>query len=157
MADEKDTGVNFEISCGPWVPVEENMDVFTGELVEEGYSENTHTNDEVARKAGFTGRIVEGRMIVSALLSRMLGTFLGSGWMMGGELAVKFVDISYPGDVITAKGIIRKSLNEGKAARIELEVWCENQKGEKIVVGTARGYREHVEHQGPRMRRAVRR
>ena len=46
----------------------------------------------------------------------------------------------WPDDEIITKGIVREKIAEGDAIRLFLEVWCENQHSEKVIVGTASGF-----------------
>ena len=65
--------------------------------------------------------------------------FFEKGWIQGGKLDVSLVKSIFPGDTITVKGTVREKVQEGKFTRIVLDVWLENQSGEKATVGTASG------------------
>ena len=97
---------------------------------------NIHTDWDVAKKAGLPGPIAQGLMS-HAYVSEMLTNFFGESWLKGGKLSLTFIRYSVPGDIITARGVVREKVNEGSAVRFNCEVWCENQAGEKTVVGTA--------------------
>ncbi|MFH1480156.1 MAG: MaoC/PaaZ C-terminal domain-containing protein [Pseudomonadota bacterium] len=97
---------------------------------------NIHSDWEIAKKAGLPAPIAQGLMS-HAYLSEMLTHFFGKNWLQGGRLSVKFITYTLPGDVITARGIIREKVAEGSTIRLHCDVWCESLSGEKTVVGTA--------------------
>jgi 3-hydroxybutyryl-CoA dehydratase len=95
-----------------------------------------HIHEEIAQKAGLKGTIAQGLMSVDYISELMARTF-GMGWIQRGELSVKFIAPVYAGDEITAKGVVKEQVVEGKLQRTLVEVWCENQAGQKVTVGTA--------------------
>jgi len=97
---------------------------------------NIHTDWEAAKKAGLPAPIAQGLMS-HAYLSEMLTQFFGKNWLQGGKLEVKFINYTLPGDVITARGVVREKMEEDGAVRFQCEVWCESLSGDKTVVGTA--------------------
>lgn len=97
---------------------------------------NIHTDWEYAEKAGFPAPIAQGLMS-HAYLSEMLTNFFGESWLKGGKLSIAFLHYTLPGNTITAKGVITNKKTDGSAVRFEIEVWCENQSGQKTVAGTA--------------------
>ena len=50
-----------------------------------------------------------------------------------------FLQIVEVDDDITVRGVVRDKVEESGKVRLMLEVWCENQRGEKVVVGKASG------------------
>lgn len=42
-------------------------------------------------------------------------------------------------DRLTGNGVVKEMRPEGKAARVVVGVWCQNEHGETTVVGTASG------------------
>jgi len=95
-----------------------------------------HTSWDVARKAGLPAPIAQG-LISHSYISEMMTDLFGETWLQGGKLSVSFINYTVPGDIITARGIIREKVEEGSAVRFNCEVWCENQAYQKTVVGTA--------------------
>ena len=96
-----------------------------------------HYDDAHARSLGFRESIAHGSLVV-ALLSEMLTERFREGWLAGGTLGVKFVRPIYAEDTITADGQIVAEGMEGGALEWILDVWCENQSGERVIVGSAR-------------------
>jgi acyl dehydratase len=99
---------------------------------------NIHTDDEAARKAGMPRALAQGRYPVGYLSEYLMALFEG-GWIHGGKLDVSMVKPIFPGDTITIRGVVRDKVKEGTFTRIMLDVWLENQNGEKATAGTASG------------------
>jgi acyl dehydratase len=59
------------------------------------------------------------------------------GWLLQGTLALAFVRPVFCGDTLTAKAAPREVRDEGAFSRRVFDVWCENQTGEAVTVGTA--------------------
>lgn len=97
-----------------------------------------HTDEALAKKVGLPGTIAAGIMLVD-YISQMLTDLFGVGWVRGGKIAVSFIIPVRVGDEVTARGLVKDKLNEGSEIRLILDVWCENERGEKVVAGTASG------------------
>ena len=97
---------------------------------------NIHTDWEIAIKGGLPAPIAQGLMS-HAYLCEMLTRFFGKNWLQGGKIDVKFIRYTLPGDVVTARGVVKEKTAEGSAVRFNCEIWCESLSGEKTVVGTA--------------------
>jgi acyl dehydratase len=124
-----------EISGRPKKITLDRMRKFSGHL--DG-GENIHTNEAMAEEAGLPGPIAQGMMSYGSILETILATF-GDKWLKGGELEVSFLRYVLPGDTVTAKILVRQKEATDSGSKITLEVWCENQRKEKVVAGTARG------------------
>jgi acyl dehydratase len=97
-----------------------------------------HLNDDFARMAGLDGVIAHGMLSMG-----FLGQFVG-GWMRTlegkprlGRLKVRFSAMVKPGDVLTCKGTIKTIEQREGRTYVTLEVWAENQRGEKVTGGEA--------------------
>jgi acyl dehydratase len=53
-----------------------------------------------------------------------------------GTLDLRFIKPVVAGDTVTAKGKVTERQAEAKGTRVSLEVWCENQNGDKTAIGT---------------------
>ena len=91
-----------------------------------------HTDDEVARAAGLPAAVVPGVQLMASI-HEMLHREYGFDSVPGTVLEVRFRAIVLAGDTVTARGRVTGVGEEG----IDLEVWCENQRGEQVVTGTA--------------------
>jgi acyl dehydratase len=101
-------------------------------------TKNIHTDDEVARRAGLPRALAQGRYPI-AYISERLMEFFGRGWTEGGRLDVAMVRGIFPGDTISVGGVVTDKQREGDKVRLFLDVWLENQDGERATVGTASG------------------
>ena len=96
--------------------------------------ENFEDNEETAKKGIFGKRVAHG-ILVSGLISAVLGNKLpGPGSIyMGQEL--KFLAPVFIGDTITAEVEIIELIPE--KCRIKLNTVCKNQDGKVVISGTA--------------------
>ena len=97
-----------------------------------------HSDERWAWAKGFRTCLAQG-MMSTAYVSEMMTRFVGAGFVKGGKLSMSFIKPVYAGDRLTVHGIIKEKHPEGNATRVVVEVWCENQDGEKTAVGTASG------------------
>ena len=97
-----------------------------------------HSDEAWARAKGFRTTLAQG-MMSTAYVSQMMVGLLGAGFVRGGTLSMAFIAPVHAGDRLTVHGVIREKRPEGTGARVVVEVWCENQLGEKTAVGTATG------------------
>ncbi|MDP6101313.1 MAG: MaoC/PaaZ C-terminal domain-containing protein [Dehalococcoidia bacterium] len=127
----KDVGVGYELPTVSKEVTLKKMRAYSG-----WPHRNIHTDDEVARHAGLPGAVCQGTQHLS-YLSEVLKRFFGEYWMRGGKLSVTFIGLVMPGDVLTPRAIVREKVPEDEGWCLNLEVWMENQRGERVVVGTA--------------------
>ena len=72
-------------------------------------------------------------------LSELLVDLFGDRWLTHGELTSKFIGIIDAGDDIVSKARVTDVAETGSGVQVSLDVWCENQDGTPVVVGTATG------------------
>jgi acyl dehydratase len=97
-----------------------------------------HTDAEWARKKGFKAPLAQA-MMSTAYVSQLMMQYAGIGFVKGGAMSVSFIKPVYVGDTLTVRGRVKSREPEGRATRVTVEVWCENQDGVKTMVGTASG------------------
>ena len=98
---------------------------------------NVIHEDEYAKKAGLKGALVEGSKLLSHAL-QMLYQHFGPAWLEHGKIKVLYIGGgAINGDVLTAHGRVIKLYETSNGTRQVLEIWVENQKQEKVVVGEA--------------------
>ena len=104
----------------------------------EGWPEakNIHSDEEIARKAGLSQPVCRGTTFL-AYVSEMICNVFGEYWLKGSKLSATLLVPVFPGDTVTAKGKITQRMREGSNISFNIEVWVENQRGEKVAVGTA--------------------
>jgi acyl dehydratase len=78
-------------------------------------------------------------MMSTAYISEMMTQLLGAGFVKGGSMSVAFIKPVYVGDRLTVHGVVKDKRPENGATRVVVDVWCENQHGEKTAAGTASG------------------
>ena len=97
-----------------------------------------HSDEAFAREKGFRTCLAQG-MMSTAYVSQMMVKFLGPGFASGGTLSMAFIKPVYAGDRLTVRGVIKDKQSDNGAKRVVVEVWVENQHGEKTAVGHATG------------------
>ena len=95
-----------------------------------------HTDEETAKKFGFPKAVAQG-LITYVYLVEVLVRFFGEGWLRAGKMETAFLKPVFDGDIISTKVVVRSKQREGSAERVNLDVSCENQKGETVTAGTA--------------------
>lgn len=101
-------------------------------LFEPEGEKNIHTDDDVARAAGLPAAIAAGVQFMSYVFE-MLHREYGFQSVPGTVLDVRIRAPVFAGDTVTARG--RVTAVEGE--RLLLDVWCENQRAEQVISGTA--------------------
>ena len=61
----------------------------------------------------------------------------GAGWWQGGALDLKFTNIVWPGDHVTAKAVITERESENGGTRAHVFAWMEKDEGTVVVVASA--------------------
>lgn len=125
------------------------FDVPKGELLEPVSSEidlemcgtffhgnkNYHTDKKASEELGFEEVVVGGKMTIS-YIGDMLDRTFGERWYNGGKLDVKFTNIVWPGDRVTARGVIADESDSSEGST-EVRVWMEKEDGTVTIVGNA--------------------
>lgn len=102
-------------------------------------AKNVHTNLEFALACGLSTRGASGAMLQAYLAELMVDLF-GEGWLTKGRLDLKFVRRVDIDDRIVARGLVASKQEDGSESRLEIDLWCENQRGEKVCAGTGTGW-----------------
>ena len=97
-----------------------------------------HLDDNAARMAGLDGVIAHG-MLSMGFLGQFVSAWARSleGKATVSRLKVRFSAMVRPGDVLTCKGSIKKIEQRDHQTHITLDIWAENQRGEKVTGGDA--------------------
>jgi len=99
---------------------------------------NHHTDLPFAKNIGLETLCVSATQYMGHLISVLIKLF-GDEWLNTGKIDVKFTKVVSPAQRLQAKAVIRAVSNESGTAKVELDVWVENQDGEKVLSGTAAG------------------
>jgi acyl dehydratase len=97
-----------------------------------------HSDEAFAREKGFRAPLAQG-MMSTAYVSEMMTALLGTGFIKGGAMSMAFIKPVYAGDRLTVHGVVKETHPQSDGLRVVVEVWCENQDGDKTAVGTASG------------------
>lgn len=103
-----------------------------------GDEKTIHTDYEAAAREGLPAPVAIGPQ-VAALLFRQMRLCFGTGWVVGGKYDLTFRKPVFVTDFCVARGIVSKIEEEGDKLRVHCDVWVENQKKDKVIVGTASG------------------
>ncbi len=136
----QDTGEEKSYISKPKKVAWERIWAFSGgPFALEGWpKKNIHTDIEYARACG----LPDNKVAVSATqfqgyLVQLMIELFGVQWLSGGTLDVKFIRIVNAGDTITSKAVFHGKEIREDTSIITLDVWCENQDGEVVLIGTA--------------------
>ena len=100
-----------------------------------------HADPEMAKSWGVGGAVAQGGHLVAFLNEYLLGAF-GRGFSRHGEISATFVQVVRPGDTLTARHEVTDETPVDGGVRVALDVWLENQNGEKVTVAKATALRE---------------
>ena len=94
-----------------------------------------HTDERYAKEvAGYPGVFAHG-MLSMGMTGRLLTDWVGDGRLT--RYGVRFVQQVWPGDALTAKATVEAVREEEGEWFADLSVVTVNQRGEKVVTGTA--------------------
>jgi|SRR5580704_365223 acyl dehydratase len=94
-----------------------------------------HWDPEYAASTGLKNPIQTGEMS-SAYLAEMCVNYFGRHFFRNARMSCKYIASVYANEVITTFGVVRGKEPHPQGVRFELEVWAENEHGEKKTVGT---------------------
>jgi hypothetical protein len=130
----------FPTATGPdLAPVEKSVDerrcwMFSGP------GRNYHTDREEARKLGFPSIVVQG-MMSTCFVAQVMQDGFGMGWVAGGRMSIKFTNVLWVDEKITAFGKLREEVPEGTRTRVHCDVWVEKGDATRVLIGTASALR----------------
>jgi len=93
-----------------------------------------HQDDEFAKAAGMGGVFAHG-MLSMGFVAQALTDWAGAGRVR--KLGVRFAALVRLKDVVTCHGRVVSKSSKEDVHLVELDVWAENQRGEKVVTGRA--------------------
>ncbi len=93
-----------------------------------------HQDDEFARAAGMGGVFAHG-MLSMGFVAQVVTDWAGAGAVR--KLGVRFARLVRLKDTVTCRGRVLGTTRQDGAGLVDLEVWAENQRGEKVVTGKA--------------------
>ena len=99
-------------------------------------AKNLHTDVGMAKEAGLPAPIASAIQYQGYLI-RLLIDLFGEAWTHCGRLHVKYPRFVTAGERVRPKVRIRSKQQGDQSVAFEMDVWCENQDEEKVLVGTA--------------------
>ncbi|MCP4751089.1 MAG: MaoC family dehydratase [Proteobacteria bacterium] len=91
--------------------------------------------DRAAKNAGFKGGLILNEYHFTQI-SQMLLECFGIQWLYHGEIEIKYLAPLFEKDTFVPKAKVLGE-NPSGSGRVELEIWCENQNGERLAIGKA--------------------
>jgi acyl dehydratase len=137
-AREKDSKRTFKVGERTGEAIDSPMRKITDDMCMafSGPAINYHNNRQKAVELGFPEIVVQGMLSV-CMISEMMTHRFGLGFLYGGRMDLRLVNVVWGNEVTGPKGSIVERRPEGKRTRAEVEVWCEKAGGTKTIVGTA--------------------
>ncbi len=117
---------------------QEKMTAYSEDSVNALRGQSIHTDQALAKKMGYPTSIAQGLMSADYISEIMTNQF-ERGWLQQGQISLAFVRPVLCDDTLTACAALHEELDEGAFRRRAYDVWCENQNGETVTVGTASG------------------
>ena len=105
-----------------------------------GPAKNYHTDRDEAKKLGFPNIVVQG-MMSTCFVSQVMQDHFGMGWLQGGRMSVKLVNVLWVDESVTAHARIREECPEGSQTRVHCDVWVEKEDNSRVILGTASALR----------------
>lgn len=93
-----------------------------------------HWDPVYAAETGLAAPIQTGEMS-SAYLAEMCVNHFGRNFFRGARMQCKYVSSILANEVIVTRGVVRDKTPKGDGFRFTVEVWAENDSGEKKTVG----------------------
>jgi acyl dehydratase len=93
-----------------------------------------HQDDEFAKAAGMGGVFAHG-MLSMGFVGQLVTDWAGPGAVR--KLGVRFMAIVRLKDIVTCRGRVLDKSTGAAGNLVEVEVWAENQRGERVVTGKA--------------------
>ncbi len=135
---EKQAGRSFQLDSdglAEFAPLERTVDESMCRLFS-GPGRNYHTDREEARKLGFPDIVVQG-MLPVCLLSELMTREFGRGWLAGGKMDVRLVNVLWAGESVAARAAVTRETPEAGRTRVSMQAWVEKADGTKVIVGQA--------------------
>ena len=93
-----------------------------------------HQDAEFAKAAGMGGVFAHG-MLSMGFVAQAVTDWAGAGRVR--KIGVRFAALVRLNDTVTCRGRVVGTSQKDGVSLVELDIWAENQKGEKVVTGKA--------------------
>ena len=133
MEDEERNG---ELTAVVRTLAQEHLTAYSEDSANALRGTSIHVQAAAAKKAGFETTVAQG-MMSADYISEMMTSVLGKEWFENSKLSLAFLRPVLCGETLTANSRLSEAVEEGAVVRRRYEVWCENDRGEAVAVGTA--------------------
>lgn len=136
----KDAQIGKEFAGKPKKVSWERLWTFSGgPFMQKGWPKsNLHTDLEFAKNCGLPSVGASATQYMSYTAQLMIDLF-GTEWLSHGTMDLKFTALVNAGDILVSKAVIKSKERANGATKFLMDVWCENQRGEKVLIGAATG------------------
>ena len=118
-----------------YVDIQETVQVDDGRIHTQ--PPTIHDDDNYARKQGLPGIISDG-MITTNWIHGLLIDIFGAAAAGTGRLRTKYIAPIYEDQIVVTCAKVSSAIdNAGNETVYELEVWCQDEQGNKLTVGEA--------------------
>lgn len=93
-----------------------------------------HWDPVYAASTGLKAPIQTGEMS-SAYIAEMCVNYLGANFFRNARVVCKYVGSTLANEIITTHGVVTEKTAKGAGFRFKVDVWAENENGEKKTVG----------------------
>ena len=93
-----------------------------------------HQDDEFAKAAGMGGVFAHG-MLTMGFVAQAVTDWAGAGSVR--KIGVRFTGLVRLKDTVTCRGRVLATSSKDGVHTAEIDIWAENQRGEKVVTGRA--------------------
>lgn len=93
-----------------------------------------HWDPVYAHKTGLRSPIQTGEMC-SAYIAEMCVNYFGKNFFRGARFNCKYIASTFANEVITTYGKVRQKTPKGAGFRFTVDVWADNESGERKTVG----------------------
>lgn len=93
-----------------------------------------HWDPVYAGETGLKDPIQTGEMS-SAYLAEMCVNYFGRNFFTGARMMCKYVASISANEVVATRGVVREKTPKGEGYRFNVEIWVENEAGQKKTVG----------------------
>lgn len=93
-----------------------------------------HWDPAYATATGLKAPIQTGEMS-SSYIAEMCVNHFGARMFQQARIVCKYVASTLAGELITTHGVVREKVAKGNGYRFIVDIWCDNEAGEKKTVG----------------------
>jgi len=78
----------------------------------------------------------------TCFVSQLMQDHFGEGWLRGGRMSTKLINVLWVDETVTIHGRIRDEEREGTRTRLHCQVWVDKTDGTRVLAGDASALRD---------------